>query len=127
MNDPFDDFMSCKTSDGITVGLIDGMIAIARVLKQRDLTNPGVQEALTDLAQDDDIKDLIQAGSPNKWVEPILTTEEAIGRLIALGYQEPVITNACEAYETYMGKPAPDGLSKLVMALEWWHAGEQRH
>jgi hypothetical protein len=69
MNDPFEDFMSCKTPDGITVGLIDGMIAIARVLKQRDLTSPGVQEALTDLAQDDDIKDLIQAGSPNKWID----------------------------------------------------------
>lgn len=50
-----EDYMSCKTPDGITVGLIDGMIAIARVLRQRDLTNAGIKEALADLQQDEDI------------------------------------------------------------------------
>jgi hypothetical protein len=60
VNQPtFEDYMSCKAPAGITVGLIDGMIAIARVLKQRDLTSPGVKEALADLQQDEDIKYLL--------------------------------------------------------------------
>lgn len=43
----------CRSEDGITVGLIDSLIAIGRVLADRDFTNPAVQEALKDFAQDE--------------------------------------------------------------------------
>lgn len=46
----------CRSEEGITVGLIDGMIAIARVIKERDLESPAIQEALKDLQNDEDIE-----------------------------------------------------------------------
>lgn len=54
-----DDYMNCRTDDGVTVGLIDGIIAIARVLAKRDLSSQGIKEALLDLQQDEDIAFLL--------------------------------------------------------------------
>lgn len=51
----------CRSEDGITVGLIDALISIARVLAPRDLQDPAVQEALKDLAQDEDIARIVRA------------------------------------------------------------------
>lgn len=45
----------CRSETGVTVGLIDSLITICRVLKQRDLASPEVQEALLDLRSDEDI------------------------------------------------------------------------
>lgn len=47
--------IDCRSPEGITVGLIDALISISRILANRDLTPPGVQEALKDLAEDEDI------------------------------------------------------------------------
>ncbi|MEU8196353.1 hypothetical protein AB0C10_21455 [Microbispora amethystogenes] len=49
----------CRTPDGVTVGLVDGIIATARVLRERDLTSPAVREALRDLAEDEDVSSLL--------------------------------------------------------------------
>lgn len=49
----------CRTSDGVTVGLVDAVISIARVLRHRDLTPSAVVEALRDLASDEDTEWLI--------------------------------------------------------------------
>lgn len=49
----------CRTPVGVTVGLIDGIIAMARVLKTMDQSSPEVQEALMDLRADEDILDLL--------------------------------------------------------------------
>ena len=46
----------CRNPDGITVGLIDGMIAAARILARRYLCAPAVVEALKDLASDPDVR-----------------------------------------------------------------------
>lgn len=45
----------CRSEDGITVGLIDGIIAAARVLSKRDLSSPAVVEALKDIRADEDV------------------------------------------------------------------------
>ena len=45
----------CRSEVGVTVGLIDGLIAIARVLAQRDLSPAEAQEALADLRADEDM------------------------------------------------------------------------
>lgn len=53
----------CRSPVGITVGLIDGMIAMARVLRQRshgDLSAPEVQEALKDFTTDEDVRWLME-------------------------------------------------------------------
>jgi hypothetical protein len=55
----------CRTEVGITVGLIDGLISIARVLRQRDLSAPEVAEALEDLRQDEDVAELL--GIDDQW------------------------------------------------------------
>jgi hypothetical protein len=45
----------CRSEVGITVGLIDSLISIARVLAHRDFSDPQVVEALLDFAGDEDI------------------------------------------------------------------------
>lgn len=46
----------CREEVGITVGLIDGLIAQVRILRDRDLSSNNVQEAFLDLADDEDFK-----------------------------------------------------------------------
>lgn len=53
----------CRTEEGITVGLIDGMITTVRVLKQRLSmlqSTPAVEEALKDLHNDTDLKSILK-------------------------------------------------------------------
>ncbi len=50
----------CREEEGITVGLIDAIISIARILAKRDFTHPAVQEALKDLADDEDMARIMQ-------------------------------------------------------------------
>jgi hypothetical protein len=49
----------CRSETGITVGLIDGIIAVARVLVHRDWSDPVIVEALADLRDDEDLRALI--------------------------------------------------------------------
>lgn len=51
---------NCRTEDGITIGLIDSLIFISRILAKRDLRSPEVLEALKDLQSDEDIKYLLE-------------------------------------------------------------------
>lgn len=50
---------SCRSESGITVGLVDAVIAVLRVLAARNLTPPTVQEALADLREDPDLADVL--------------------------------------------------------------------
>lgn len=45
----------CRTPVGVTVGLIDGIIAMARVIRHADLSSEEVQEALKDIRADEDM------------------------------------------------------------------------
>lgn len=47
---------SCRSEEGITVGLVDALIAINRVLAPRDMSTKNVQEALADLFEDSDFR-----------------------------------------------------------------------
>lgn len=49
----------CRTPSGVTVGLIDGLIATCRVLRARDLTDPAVVGALKDLREDEDVRGIV--------------------------------------------------------------------
>jgi hypothetical protein len=49
----------CRDEVGVTVGLVDALITLLRVLAQRDLTPSPVQEALADLRQDEDLQVII--------------------------------------------------------------------
>jgi hypothetical protein len=58
-NPPPDDSeepQSCRSEEGITVGLVDSVIFILRVLARRDLSPKPVQEALADLMEDPDLQ-----------------------------------------------------------------------
>lgn len=50
----------CRDETGITVGLIDAIITLARLLKDRDLSAVEVREALADLQTDEDVKYLLE-------------------------------------------------------------------
>jgi len=45
----------CRSNEGVTVGLVDGIIAIARVLRHRQMEGVAIEEALTDLRSDEDV------------------------------------------------------------------------
>lgn len=49
----------CRTDEGITVGLIDAVINLARVLRTREWDHIEIQEALKDLRQDEDVAALL--------------------------------------------------------------------
>lgn len=73
--------IDCRSPEGVTIGLIDAIISIARIVAKRDLKNPAVQEALKDFAQDEDIQKIIyEAGwalekdDLNEWAEYNLET-----------------------------------------------------
>jgi len=51
----------CRSEIGITVGLIDALISILRVLSPRDLTADEIKEALKDLKADSDFDTLLKA------------------------------------------------------------------
>jgi hypothetical protein len=53
------DALDCRSEEGVTVGLIDALITLARVLTDRDFTPPAVVEALKDLADDEDIQKIM--------------------------------------------------------------------
>lgn len=56
----------CRSEEGITVGLVDALITLLRILRHRDLSPEAVQEALADLAADEDLLYLIEVIWPNK-------------------------------------------------------------
>jgi hypothetical protein len=49
----------CRTDVGVTVGLIDSIITMARVLSGRVLDSVEVQEALQDFREDGDVRALL--------------------------------------------------------------------
>jgi hypothetical protein len=55
---------SCRSPEGITVGLVDAIIGIVRVLAPRDLSARHVQEALADLFEDSDFRTVQEARRP---------------------------------------------------------------
>ncbi|WP_288446507.1 hypothetical protein [uncultured Chryseobacterium sp.] len=55
--------IDCRSEEGITIGLIDSLISIARVLAKRDLDESrAIKEALKDLINDEDIDKIISHG-----------------------------------------------------------------
>jgi hypothetical protein len=62
-------YTDCRDEDGITVGLIDAIINISRLLAKRDLSPPVVTEALRDLKQDEDMNFIMDIGGhTNGWL-----------------------------------------------------------
>lgn len=49
----------CRTDEGITVGLIDAVITISRIMRGRNTSSQAVQEVLNDLAHDEDFTNLL--------------------------------------------------------------------
>ena len=56
---PIQSSTDCRTETGITVGLIDGMIAICRILKSRLNSEKEIIAALADLQDDEDLKAIL--------------------------------------------------------------------
>jgi hypothetical protein len=54
-----DSHTDCRSEDGITVGLIDSIISICRVLKDRNFDSKEISESLHDLRQDEDFNHLM--------------------------------------------------------------------
>jgi hypothetical protein len=60
MNTPHHITTDCRDEDGITVGLIDALLSIFRILVKRDLKHPAVIEALKDLSDDEDLQEILK-------------------------------------------------------------------
>lgn len=53
------DIGDCRSENGVTIGLIDSIISVARILRHRDFNAPQINEALLDLRSDEDIQFLL--------------------------------------------------------------------
>ena len=53
--------VSCRSDEGITVGIVDSIITSLRLLKTRDLDPQLVQESLLDIGDDPDFDFLLDA------------------------------------------------------------------
>ena len=53
--------ISCRSDEGITVGIVDAIITSLRLLKNRDLKSQSVQEALLDIGDDSDFDYLLSS------------------------------------------------------------------
>jgi hypothetical protein len=51
--------LDCRSEAAVTVGLIDAIISIARVLRRRDLTTTEAMDALEDFRADEDVAFLL--------------------------------------------------------------------
>lgn len=97
----------CRTADGIAIGLIDGIISMARVLRKMDISHQSVSEALADLRDDEDVNWLFEKQnsiSLLNWTQTALSDIKHNGK--------PVTTETWEAntitgnYKVYR---APNG------------------
>ena len=74
------DEVSCRSDEGITVGIVDSMITSLRVFKGRDLKSQSIQDALLDIGDDPDLQyflDAVEEAKGNR-------TDEGINRLLEL-------------------------------------------
>lgn len=46
----------CRSEDGVTVGLVDAIITLCRLIRTRNINQSDVLEALKDLASDEDFE-----------------------------------------------------------------------
>lgn len=51
---------NCRSEEGVTVGLIDAIISISRILANRNLSSKVVTEALKDLREDGDLNLIVK-------------------------------------------------------------------
>ena len=56
----------CRQETGITVGLLDGLIAQMRIIRHRDLSSKEITEVFKDLASDEDFEWLYQQAQKQK-------------------------------------------------------------
>ena len=85
----------CRSTEGVTVGLIDGLITIARVLTLRDLSPASVQEALIDLRSDEDLSRVLNPATVQGVNAQLL---EALKHLLTYAEQQ-----ICMHEETHRG------------------------
>lgn len=58
-----DTHTDCRTRTGVTVGAIDAVITLCRIIRAADLSPDAVIEALADLRSDEDVRAVV-SGSP---------------------------------------------------------------
>jgi hypothetical protein len=51
--------ISCRSEEGVTIGLIDSIISISRVLSKRKFNTKQIKEALADLRCDEDLQNIL--------------------------------------------------------------------
>lgn len=69
----------CRSPEGVATGLIDGIIAMSRVLRGMSQTNPSVVEALHDLRGDEDLAALLDLRPPASGAGDLITDPKAKG------------------------------------------------
>lgn len=52
-------YTDCRSNTGITIGIIDAIITLCRLLQGRDIDAPEIAEALKDIGNDEDFSRLL--------------------------------------------------------------------
>lgn len=107
----------CRSPDGITIGLIDGMIAMARVLRKANLGAAEVQEALKDFTADEDVKWLMEHSVQN-W-----EFSEEVDKDWQFGDPLPPVVIIPDAALKAAVDQVKDGIYKVEYAQKTWPCG----
>jgi hypothetical protein len=89
-----EEVQSCRSEEGITVGLVDAVIGILRVLAPRDLSPKPVQEALADLFEDPDLRTVQDARQVDQ-ASALPTAEQASDEAPKCGVINPRQAATC--------------------------------
>lgn len=73
--------LDCHSEVGMTVGLIESLMAIAHVLVQRDWDDANISEALKDVRADDDLKRIMDVGELSSAKEYVEQQRKSINTL----------------------------------------------
>jgi hypothetical protein len=113
----------CRKPDGISIGLIDGMLAMARVLRKSDLSAKEVQEALKDLQADEDMKFLMYSATLVPMAQCDTDWEFGEEEKVLVPADEPVLIAPAAVALAKAPEPPKDGSYKVVFAQKTWPCG----
>lgn len=111
----------CRTETGLTVTLIDGIMGMARIVVDRDISPSEVQEALLDLRDDESMKRLMDIGElsdAKAYIEEQKRTTKILNDGIALLNQHQAIAFIRWAIDEGLIRGDFDGIAGIAYENE---------
>lgn len=94
----------CRSEIGITIGLIDSLIFISRILSKRNLGDFNVGAALSDLASDEDFNEVIKKAKQINISKPEIISD--------LDKEKEIVLRLGDVWNKYLEIPEQNDLER---------------